>query len=101
MAQWLREVSVGEWYEAGGDPFEIVGVDADSEVVLVQHFDGSLEEVDFDAWLELKARPCAAPEDFSGALDLEREDYGFDASDVLHPPRRDGVLDRLAGRLDD
>ena len=97
----MREVSVGEWYEAGGDPFEIVGVEAESEMVLVQHFDGSLEEVDFDAWLELNARPCAAPEDFSGALDLEREDYGFDPDDVLHPARRHGALDRLAGRLDD
>ena len=22
MAEWLREMSVGEWYEAGGEPFE-------------------------------------------------------------------------------
>ncbi|MGH8457577.1 MAG: DUF6763 family protein, partial [Stenotrophobium sp.] len=50
MAEWLREVSVGEWYQTDGEPFEIVGVDAKAEVVLVQHFDGTLEEFDFDSW---------------------------------------------------
>lgn len=39
MAEWLREVSVGEWYQADGEPFEIIGVDAKAEVVLVQHFE--------------------------------------------------------------
>jgi hypothetical protein len=74
MAEWLRDMSVGEWYEAGAHPFEIIGVDAGAGVVLVQHFDGSLEEFDFDSWLELSARPCAAPEDLSGAFDLESDD---------------------------
>ncbi|HEX4872635.1 MAG TPA: DUF6763 family protein [Nevskiaceae bacterium] len=74
MAQWLAEVSVGEWFEAGHEPFEIVGIDPEAELVLVQHFDGSLEDIDFDSWVEMAARPCAAPEDYSGALDLDRED---------------------------
>ena len=74
MAEWLREMSVGEWYEAGGQSFEIIGIEAGAGVVLVQHFDGSLEEFDFDSWLELSAVPCAAPEDISGALDLEPDD---------------------------
>ncbi|MGB0954856.1 MAG: DUF6763 family protein [Panacagrimonas sp.] len=78
MAQWLRDASVGEWFVAGGEPFEIVGIDVDSEVVLIQHFDGALEEVEFDSWLELNARQCAPPEDYSGALDVPREDYGLD-----------------------
>lgn len=77
MAQWLREMSVGDWFEAGGEPFEIVGIDAKAEIVLVQHYDGALDEFDFDSWNELEARPCVAPEDASGALDAEREDFGF------------------------
>lgn len=76
MAEWLREMSVGQWFQTDGEPFEIVGLDATAEVVLVQHFDGTLEEVDFDAWMELAARPCAPPEDYSGALDIGRDDYG-------------------------
>lgn len=77
MAEWLREMSVGDWYEAGGEPFEVVGIDLKAEIVLVQHYDGALDEFDFDSWTELDARPCAPPEDLSGALDAEREDFGF------------------------
>lgn len=99
MAEWLREMSVGEWYEAGDRPFEIVGVDAQAGIVLVQHFDGSLEEFDFDSWLELNARPCAAPEDISGALDLDRDDV-YD-HDTPHTGLNGSLLDELGSRLDD
>ena len=92
MADWLREMAVGEWFQADGDPFEIVGVDADSEVVLVQYFDGSLEEFDFDSWLELSARPVAPPEDWSGALDVDKADYGVDPDNSPHG-RWDNPLD--------
>lgn len=78
MAEWLREMSVGEWYQADQGPFEIVGVDAKAEIILIQHFDGTLEEVDFDAWTELSARPIPPPEDYSGSMDFEREDYGLE-----------------------
>lgn len=78
MAEWLREVSVGDWYASGGERFEIVGVDAKAEIVLVQYYDGALDEYDFDSWAELEARPCAPPEDLSGALDAQREDFGLE-----------------------
>lgn len=78
MAQWLREMNPGDWYESTGSTFEIVGIDLGSELVLVQHFDGALEELEFDAWTELDAVPCAPPEDFSGALDLDHEDLTID-----------------------
>lgn len=77
MAQWLREFSVGDWYEADGQMFEIVGIDIKSELVLIQHYDGALDEISFDSWTELSARPTAPPEDLSGALDAEGEDFGF------------------------
>lgn len=82
MAEWLREMSVGQWYKAEGEEFEIVGIDAQAEIVLVQHFDGTLEEFDFDTWLELNAMPCAPPEDYSGALDITRADYGMDTDEA-------------------
>ncbi len=98
MAEWLREVSVGEWYQADGEPFEIIGVDAKAEVVLVQHFDGALEEIDFDIWLEMSARPCPPPEDYSGALDIEKQDYGLDSESDGGPGRWDNPLDLLDSR---
>lgn len=94
MAQWLRDVSVGEWFVAGSEPFEIVGIDVQTEVVLVQHFDGALEEIEFEGWTELNARPCAPPEDYSGALDVDRDDYGLEV-DNDHRYGRENPLDLL------
>ena len=98
MAEWLREMSVGEWYEAGGTAFEIVGIDTKAEVVLVQSFDGTLEEYDFDSWLELAARPTAPPEDYSGAIDIDREDYVEEADNGVRSGRWDNPLDLLDTR---
>ena len=79
MADWVKGVTVGEWFETGdGDSFEIVGLDLRNEVVLVQRFDGTLEEFDFEDWAELRAKPCAQPEDVSGALDDLRADAADD-----------------------
>lgn len=97
MAEWLGDVSVGSWYQADGEPFEIVGVDPKAEVVLLQYFDGTLEEVDFDAWTELSARPVAPPEDYSGALDLDRNDYGIETNES-GSSRWDNPLDLLDAR---
>ncbi len=77
MAQWLREFSVGDWYAAGDQSFEVVGIDIKAEIVLVQYYDGALDEIDFDSWGELNARPTAPPGDLNGALDAESEDFGL------------------------
>jgi hypothetical protein len=85
MADWLRGMAVGDWYQAaslGDEPFELVAVDVENEVVLVQHFDGTLEEFDFQSWMELGARPSAPPEDWSGAMDVEKGDVGLGAEDA-------------------
>jgi hypothetical protein len=96
MAEWLREPSIGHWFRTEGEPFEIVGVDAGAEIVLVQYFDGTLEEIDFDTWQEIEAKPCAPPEDYSGALDIEREDYGMERDDIApRSGRWDNPLDLL------
>lgn len=97
MAEWLRDMSAGEWYQAAGEPFEIVGIDPRAEVVLVQHFDGTLEEFDFDSWLELAARPVPPPEDYSGALDIGREDYEGGDTDA---PSRSGHWENPLDLLD-
>lgn len=85
MAQWLREFSVGAWYATDGQPFEIVGIDVKAEVVLVQYYDGALDEIDFDSWGTLNALPTSAPEDLGGALDANSEDFGF-IDDHSGPP---------------
>lgn len=77
--------AVGEWYaNSQGVTFEVVAVDEEEGTIGVQYFDGTLEELDIDAWDELRAREVDPPEDWSGSLDIEREDYGVDLDEERH-----------------
>jgi hypothetical protein len=70
---------VGDWYQnISGENFEIVALDDDEATLEIQYFDGAVEEVDFDSWYELEIQPIEPPEDWSGSMDIEREDYGVD-----------------------
>ena len=74
--------AVGEWYRRpNGSLFEVVAVDADDETIEVQHFDGTLEEVDFDAWEEQLVEEAQAPEDWTGSVDVEPEDVDNEISE--------------------
>lgn len=71
--------AIGNWYRANdGLVFEVVAVDDEDGTIDIQHFDGTLEEMEFDAWEESEFAPTGPPEDYSGPLDIEREDYGVD-----------------------
>jgi len=70
---------IGDWYKSiNGDKFEIVAIDEDEGTLEIQHFDGAVEEIDLESWREMEIVPIEAPEDWSGSLDIEREDYGVD-----------------------
>ncbi|BAZ95301.1 MAG: hypothetical protein CMN57_10335 [Gammaproteobacteria bacterium] len=77
---------IGDWYQTSetGEQFEIVAVDPDDQTVEIQYFDGTVEELDMDAWRELPIVPGEPPEDWSGSLDIEREDYGVDLEFSRH-----------------
>ncbi len=91
-------IEIGSWYRIpGGNKFEIVALDLEAEAIEIQYYDGSIEEVDFDSWLEMSAVPTVAPNDAAGALDLTRGDYG-DLSvdfDSMQPGDRVNPLDQL------
>jgi hypothetical protein len=71
--------SIGDWYQAPeGVKFEVVAVDDEDGTIDIQHFDGTVEELDFDAWEESEFVPAHPPEDYSGSLDIDRDDYGAD-----------------------
>jgi|SRR6056297_239096 len=75
----LKIPEIGEWYRTVQDNrFEIVAVDEDSRTIDIQHFDGTLEELDFVDWETSDFRPAGPPEDYSGPLDMEREDLDTD-----------------------
>lgn len=79
MANNNRQARIGDWYQSiNGDRFEIVARDDDEDTLEIQHFDGAVEEIDFDTWLEMEIAAIEPPEDWSGSLDIQREDYGVD-----------------------
>ena len=70
---------LGDWYQnINGDTFEIVALDEDEATMEIQYYDGAIEEIDFDSWSDMEIIPSEPPEDWSGSLDIEREDYGVD-----------------------
>jgi hypothetical protein len=70
---------VGQWYRGTtNELFEVVAVDDEDETIEIQYFDGTVTEMEFDSWtaqLEDRMLDAAdAPEDWSGAVDVEIED---------------------------
>ncbi len=66
---------IGSWFRVGdGKTFEVVAVDDKDRTVEIQHFDGTVEEVDVSGWHEMAAEPIQAPEDWSGSMDVDNED---------------------------
>jgi hypothetical protein len=73
---------------------EIVALDEDEATLEIQHYDGAVEEIDFDSWEEMEAFSIEPPEDWSGSLDIEREDYGVDL-ELTSPAEHNNPLDEL------
>jgi hypothetical protein len=71
--------SIGDWYQKpGGVLFEVIAVNDQDATIDIQHFDGTVEELDFGAWEDAEYQHADPPEDYSGSLDIEREDYNMD-----------------------
>ena len=70
---------IGDWYQKpGGQLFEVVAIDDEDNTIEIQFFDGSVAEVDLEAWYDSNFLSAVAPEDYSGSLDIEPEDYGVE-----------------------
>jgi hypothetical protein len=68
---------VGEWYEnLAGESFEVIAVDEHDQTVDIQYTDGTIEEIDVEAWHEMELASIDKPADWSGPLDMDREDFG-------------------------
>lgn len=75
--------SIGHWYRgSSGELFEIVAIDPDDETIELQHFDGTLEEIDLDTWNERPPEETTAPEDWTGSVDVEPEDGNNDTNEL-------------------
>lgn len=84
MGYLLREIEIGLWYETAdnNDRFEVVAMDDANHTIEIQHFDGTLEDIDYEAWSQMGVQKSAPPDDDSGAFDSEPPDQ--DAQEILH-----------------
>ncbi|NOR40878.1 MAG: hypothetical protein GQ537_06695 [Gammaproteobacteria bacterium] len=70
---------VGDWYQSSeGQEFEVVAIDQDERTVEIQYFDGAIEELDFSSWEQTPLQTAQPPEDWSGSIDMMREDFVAD-----------------------
>lgn len=75
---------VGHWYRRGKrNLFEVVAIDEDDLTMELQHFDGTIEEVEFENWPAKLIDEAGAPEDWSGSVDVNPEDEQEDADGVV------------------
>jgi hypothetical protein len=74
---------VGNWYEHldKGQKFQVVDIDDGAGVIEIQYFDGDLDKMDKDEWLEAELQAIDQPEDWTGPLDeVEPDDSGYTES---------------------
>ena len=68
--------SLGQWFKRpNGTLLKVVAVDEDDKTIEVQYFDGTIDEIDRDTWAEQFLIEVAAPEDWSGSVDMDPDDY--------------------------
>jgi hypothetical protein len=89
---------IGKWFRRpNGTLFEVVAVDEEDGTVEIQMFDGTISEIDIENWPQLLLLEVSAPEDWSGSVDMDPEDYvGQGESDMpsgFHDPLE--FLDKL------
>ena len=84
---------IGQWFRRpNGTLFEVVAIDEEDMTVEIQFFDGTIDEIDLERWPELLLTEVSAPEDWSGSVDMDPEDY-VSTSDTELP---NGYHDPLA-----
>jgi hypothetical protein len=87
----MMKPDVGQWYRGvTNELFEVVAIDDQDETIEIQYFDGTVAEMDFDSWNEQlfdrMLDAAEAPEDWSGAIDVESLDLERDFEDSARMP---------------
>ena len=81
---------IGNWYRrSNGSLFEVVAVDEQDGTVELQYFDGTIDEFDLETWPKLLIESAGAPDDWSGSVDMDPEDFSGKDSGELPPGYQD------------
>lgn len=84
MTTALKPV-ISQWYRHRdkGQQFYVTALDEEAGTVETQHFDGDLEEMDFDDWRQQSIEAIEPPEDWTGPVDnIARDDLGYSETDM-------------------
>ena len=89
---------IGNWFRRpGGVLFEVVAIDEDDGTIEIQLFDGTIGEIEVENWPGLLLTEVSPPEDWSGSVDMDPEDFvGQTNADIpagFHDPL--AFLDKL------
>ena len=79
MSHNLKPVA-GQWYRHldKGQPFRVITVERDKDLIEIQHFDGDIEEFELGQWFAMDLAQAAEPEDWTGPVDdVETDDLGY------------------------
>ncbi len=94
------EPAVDQWYRHidKGQEFVVVAVDEDAETIMLQYFDGSLEEIDREDWGQLEIEPVPEPENWSGPYDELDSSETLFADTEMNQEEWNEPLDELSRR---
>ena len=98
MATAMQFPKIGNWYRRpSGTLFEVVAVDEDDGTIEIQLYDGTIGEIEIENWPNMLLVEVSAPEDWSGSVDMDPEDFiGNGSNDMpngFHDPLE--YLDKL------
>src|SRR5436305_7832566 len=65
-----------QWYEnvEEEEPFRVLSMDEDSELIEIEYLDGDIEEIDLEAWHEMDLEQTNEPEGWSESRDEDEDD---------------------------
>lgn len=86
MSTQLTIPVVGQWYRPSsskGQLFEVISIDDQYSNIEIQFFDGNIDQLELESWLEMDINLEDAPENWYGAIDVpELDDLGSSITDT-------------------
>src|SRR5580658_5099382 len=66
----------GQWYEnlEEEEPFRVLTMDEDSELVEIEYLDGDIEEIDLETWHEMDLEMTSEPEGWAESQEKEEDE---------------------------
>jgi len=92
----------GQWYEnlEEEEPFRVLTMDEDSELIEIEYLDGDIEEIDLETWHEMDLELTSEPEGWAESQDEEEDEDEDDDWDDDEDDEDDDLDDEEDGEED-